>query len=324
MKILRTTCNPGAQISNLLHRKASSLRVACARRSTGAEQVARGPSRSAAAADLPCVKEDPSAGALRAAADRGRSAGRCWGTSFGAMVVCLLAISACSGAAEQDTNAVRLLQGTWRWNFTMPDGTTIRPKLKLSEENGQLTGTTNFRPGSDAAVTNLMIEGDQIRFRVVRQREGNEIVTAYTGTWTSNAIHGRIESNWAGDTQTFPWEAQRGNLGADGMWRWTNSFPGQGGFGRGGGRGFENRVELEQHGTQIRGKTAGRFGTPTEISNGVMTNGVIHFEIERNFGGNKILTSYEGTQKGDVIKGTMTREIEGEDVESEWEARRVD
>ena len=233
-------------------------------------------------------------------------------------------------AAAAETNTASPLLGTWRWNFTMPDGSAVHPKLKLKLDEGETKGTTSFRPGSETAITNLVIEGDQVRFRVVRQREGQDIVTVYSGAWTSNAIHGRIESNWAGENQSFPWEAYRANLGADGLWRWTNTFGGfGGGFGRGGGRGgggrgFETRVELEQHGTLVTGKTVSRFGNPVEITKGSITNGVIHFEIERVFGPNRFLTRYQGEQSGDAIKGTMSSEIDGEDREVEWEATRIE
>jgi len=238
-----------------------------------------------------------------------------------------------ASGAEGDAKTAPTLEGTWRWTFTMPDGTTTRPKLKFTVEEGQLFGTTSFRAGTEAPVTNILVNGDQLSFQVIRRRNGEDVMTTYNGTWSENAIKGKIESNWAGEKQAFDWIAERAHIGVEGVWRWTNSFwsgrgggggGGQGGRGGGRGRGFESRVELEQEGEKLTGKTIGsRFGN-APISNGSITNNEVYFEIERTFGEFKNVTKYQGKQTGDTIKGTMESEIEGEERVIDWEATRED
>ena len=248
-----------------------------------------------------------------------------------ALGLCLTLWILRAGAAEADGKTAPTLAGTWRWNFTMPDGTTVRPKLKLTVEGGQISGTTSFRSGSETPVTNVVVSDDRLSFEVIRRRNGEDIVTTYTGKWSDNVIKGKIESNWAGEKQSFNWEAQRAHLGIEGTWRWTNSF--FGGFGGGGaggrgpggrGRGFESRVELEQEGHKVTGKTVGRFGRPTPITKGSITNNEVYFEIERTFGESKIITRHHGKQDGDFIRGTMEQEFDGEDRTIDWEAERAD
>ena len=160
-------------------------------------------------------------------------------------------------------------------------------------------------------------------------------MTSYTGKWSEKTITGKIESNWAGEKQVFDWEAVRAHVGVEGVWKWTNSFfagfgggagraPGaRGGGGR--GRGFESRVELEQEGEKLTGKTVGaRFGRPAEVSNGSITNGEVYFEIERTFGETRSVTKYRGKQSGDTINGTMESEFDGEERVIDWEATRED
>jgi len=85
------------------------------------------------------------------------------------------------------------------------------------------------------------------------------------------------------------------------------------------------RVELEQEGERLAGKTVGsRLGRPTPISNGSITNNEVYFEIERTFGEIKSVTKYRGKQSGDTITGTMESEVEGEDRVIDWEATRED
>ena len=187
-------------------------------------------------------------------------------------------------------------------------------------------------------MTNLVVNGDQIRFQVIRRRAGQDVVTTYSGKWNEQAIQGKIESDWAGERQTFDWEATRAHHGVEGVWRWTNSlfgFGNRGGGGGGGGggrgpggrgRGFESRVELEQEGERITGKTVSSRG-PTgsvAITNGVFTNGFIYFEIERTIFETRSLTKHFGKVSGDTIKGTMESEVNGEDREIDWEATRMD
>src|SRR5688572_3943109 len=82
-----------------------------------------------------------------------------------------------SRAAEGDSTTAPTLEGTWRWTFTMPDGTITRPKLKFTVEEGQLSGTTSFRAGTETPVTNILVNGDRLNFQVIRRRNGEDVLT---------------------------------------------------------------------------------------------------------------------------------------------------
>lgn len=248
------------------------------------------------------------------------------------MACCVLLLQRGESADATDLKKAPTLEGSWRWNFVMPDGTTNRPKLRFTVTEGQLSGRTSFRAGAEVPVTNLTVNGDQVQFQVIRRRSDRDVVTTYSGRWNDQAIKGKIESDWAGEKQVFDWEATRAHHGVEGVWRWTNSF--FGGFGGGGGgggrgpggrgRGFESRVELEQDGERILGKTLSTRGPSVTITNGVLTNGVIYFEIERFIFETRSLTKYQGKVSGDLIKGTMESEVNGEDREIDWDATRAD
>ena len=51
---------------------------------------------------------------------------------------CLLSLTRLSAAEEESDKAVHPLDGSWRWTFTMPDGSTSRPKLVLEIKQGKL------------------------------------------------------------------------------------------------------------------------------------------------------------------------------------------
>src|SRR5262245_33328800 len=228
----------------------------------------------------------------------------------------LVILSSFAQAREEITKFAPSIDGTWRWTFAMPDGTTARPKLLLEMENGKLSGTSSFRAGSEVPITNVVFNGDLLRFQVMRNREGQEIVTTYTGKWSGKTIKGKVESNWAGEKRVYDWEAQRAHEGVEGTWRWPVTFR---------GRKFEMRVNLEQDGEIVTGYMPA-FGRrrKIEIKNGSFKDGEVYFEIERGAGEEKVVTAYKGKQTGDTIKGTIQTTIEGKEQKTEWLARRTE
>jgi hypothetical protein len=78
----------------------------------------------------------------------------------------VFAVARSSLAAEEQSQLAPALAGTWRWRFAMPDGSIIRPKLILKLEDGKIGGTTSFRSGTEASITNAALKGDELRFLV--------------------------------------------------------------------------------------------------------------------------------------------------------------
>jgi hypothetical protein len=97
---------------------------------------------------------------------------------------------------------------------------------------------------------------------------------------------------------------------ADVTGKWTFEQPG-----RGGGPGRPTTITLTANGAVLTGSVPGRGGRggggtpapPTEISNGKVDGDKISFEVKQSFGGNDIVTKYEGTVSGDELKLKITR-----------------
>lgn len=229
-------------------------------------------------------------------------------------------------AAEAVTNTpvTPMIEGVWRWDFTMPDGTTVKPRLMLTREQGDLVGTTSFRANSAAPITNLVFNGDILRFQVVRPREDKNVTTTYTGRWHGKTIDGKIESDWAGAKQIYDWKAEQTDAGVGGTWRWTVKF---------GGREFETRLDLTQAGDTLKGIVPGRGGRGgrggRSITNGTIKNGEVYFELANpggfgrgNRGGNNPPPKYRGVQHGDIIRGTLITTTNTVERQTKWEAHR--
>jgi hypothetical protein len=176
--------------------------------------------------------------------------------------------------------------------------------------------TTSFRSGTETSITNAILRGDELS-QVGLQARGprNHHHLHRQMEWES--IKGKVESNWAGDKQTYDWEAQRAHEGAEGTWKWPVTLR---------GRKFEARVDLEQDGEILTGSMPvfGRGRRKIEIKNGSIKNGEIYFEVERGPADNKVISIYTGKQTGDKIKGTIETTVDGEERKSDWDAKRAD
>lgn len=215
-----------------------------------------------------------------------------------------------------------MLEGVWRWDFTMPDGTTVTPRLMLYRAGDALHGTTSFRPGSAAAITNVAFHGGLLRFQVIRAGINGPVTTTYTGQWRGANLTGKIESGSAGEKQTYDWHARQLHAGVGGTWRWTTKV---------GDREIETRVNLAQQGELVTGIAPGRDVRGGRggraVANGAFKNGEIYFELPafqsgRSRGANAPPGRYRGTQHGDLIQGTITSMTNNMEKSTPWEAHR--
>jgi len=228
-----------------------------------------------------------------------------------AVLAFLLLFQAASFAAEPPANPS--LEGTWKWTFTMPDGSQVTPRLDLKLADGKLAGATRFRAGSEMPITNLTVTGSAVSFEVVREREGAQVVTRYSGDWNGDSIKGKIVSNWTGSEETYDWEARR-VTDATGTWKWSANA---------GGRRIDSKLTLTQDGEKLTGKiTSGRGDA--DIKKGKIKKGDLSFEVERDRDGETLISRYYGKLTGNKIEGKMELNFTGEPRTNNWEAVRAD
>lgn len=113
------------------------------------------------------------------------------------------------GAAAQAASA----NGNWLWTTPGRNGGAERQSvLSLKVDGSTLAGKISS-PGrdgkpADASISNGKIDGDTISFDVVREANGNSIITSYKGTVSDSQITGKIESVRNGETQSRDWVAK--------------------------------------------------------------------------------------------------------------------
>ena len=99
--------------------------------------------------------------------------------------------------------------GSWNTALILPDGNRIEGTLKLKQDGDNLTGVT-VRNENETQIQDGKIAGDEITFKVIRDRDGRKVTAKYKGKITGDTIKGQVDSDWSGDWQTLDWEGTRG------------------------------------------------------------------------------------------------------------------
>ena len=106
-------------------------------------------------------------------------------------------------------DATRNLTGRWDSSFKRSDGGSMDTTLQLKQEGQKLTGSQSFND-NETEIRDGKVEGDQVTFRIVRERDGRTVTSKYRGTiQKDNSIKGQIESDWTGEVRKLEWEAKK-------------------------------------------------------------------------------------------------------------------
>ena len=109
--------------------------------------------------------------------------------------------------AKRDT-AKAVASGNWNTALILGDGNRIEGTLKLKQDGDKLTGVT-IRNENETQILDGKIAGDEITFKVIRDRDGRKVTAKYKGKINGDTVKGKVESDWSGDWQTLDWEGTR-------------------------------------------------------------------------------------------------------------------
>ena len=218
-------------------------------------------------------------------------------------------------ALGQTVAEKKRFESVWKWTFTMPDGGEVTPQLKFTVQGDKLTGTTRFRPGSDAPLANVLLKGDVVSFDVVREREGERIITHYRGTLSGHVIKGQIITKSGGAEQSYAWEARRVDS-VEGAWKWPTVVRNQP---------MDSKINLKLEDDRLTGKMTGVRGIDYDLHRGLFRDGQVSFETERiGRDGEKYTNRYYGKFSGDRIVGKMETSAAGAKHTNDWNAVRAE
>jgi hypothetical protein len=109
--------------------------------------------------------------------------------------------------AKRDTAKAAAASGNWNTVLILGDGNRIEGTLKLKQDADQLTGAM---VRNENEIQDGKIDGDEIIFKVIRDRDGRKVTAKYKGRISGDTINGKVESDWSGEWQTLDWEGTRG------------------------------------------------------------------------------------------------------------------
>ena len=98
--------------------------------------------------------------------------------------------------------------GKWTWKTNFGGNERVN-NLELKQEGEKLTGSMEGRNGAKIEIKEGKVNGSEISFVVVRERNGNEFKTTYKGKVDGDKITGTTTGNRGGQEQTREWIATR-------------------------------------------------------------------------------------------------------------------
>lgn len=126
----------------------------------------------------------------------------------------ILALGFLAQAKADDSKAEAKPAGSWSWTMRGRQGADQKVTAKFKVEGNKLTGTVTM-PGrngqsNETEIKDGKVNGEEISFNLVRERNGNSITTKYTGKISGDTIKGKMEYERNGEPTSRDWEAKRG------------------------------------------------------------------------------------------------------------------
>lgn len=209
--------------------------------------------------------------------------------------------------------------GTWKWSVTPPNGQPFEASLKLKLDGEKLSGTFIGRGGNESAIQDAKLSGEEISFKVVRERDGQKFVSDYHGKLSGDSIKGKIESDFNGQKRERDWDAKREGasltVSATGTWKWSIERD---------GNSLELTLKLKQDGEKLTGTSAWNNGNEVNIEDGTVKGDEVAFRVIRERDGRKITSKYRGKISGDAITGKVRTDFSGDEQEFDWAPKRTD
>lgn len=98
-------------------------------------------------------------------------------------------------------------EGNWRWEIGFGNFRSENT-ARLKIEGQKLTGKVKSRD-RETDIKDGKFKSGELSFTVVRERDGNEIVSYYRGKLDGDTIEGTVETEFGGNPRTNAWVATR-------------------------------------------------------------------------------------------------------------------
>ena len=189
--------------------------------------------------------------------------------------------------------------GNWAWTTRWGgDGEGFESKIAIKRDGDSLTGSYNGR-GGEAPISDAKIEGNVLSFNVTTESDRGTFTSSYRGEIDGDSFEPVVTMQFGEREFKRSVTAKRVLPTPEpvGVWKWTTRR------GRNGSE-TETRLSLKRSDDGQLAGTLSRGDSESPVGNVTLEGNDLTFTTKRSFGDRSITVRYQGTVRGDTIKGT--------------------
>ena len=203
--------------------------------------------------------------------------------------------------------------GTWRWKYDL-NGTTREDALSLFIEDGKVTGVFQGVSGKPINVKDAKLKDDQLSCTVEYTHEQQSVSLAFSGKIKKDDLDGTVAVSTDGGTEEYPWTPKRSVRLDDVIGQWNIVIDAD-------GNKLEPSIVITKSGDKLLGKYTVAEGTVVDATNLRIRENYLEFHMETTIQGRVIKADYSGRPYGNLIKGKIQYDLDGNEGEIEFSAK---
>jgi hypothetical protein len=204
--------------------------------------------------------------------------------------------------------------GTWRWKYDL-NGATREDALELFAEDGKVTGVFHGVSGKPINIKDAKLKEDQLSCNVEYTHEQQSVSLAFSGKTKKDDIEGTVVVSTDGGTKEYPWTPKRSVRLDDVVGEWNIVIDAD-------GNKLEPSIVITKSGDKLLGKYTVAEGTVVDATNLRIRENYLEFHMETTVQGRTIKADYSGRPYGNVIQGKIQYDLDGNEGEIEFSAKR--
>lgn len=208
------------------------------------------------------------------------------------------------------------LAGSWRITIPLEGGEKLQPTVRLKQEGEKVTGDYVGASGKEVPLAEVRFKDGTVSFQAPDRVEGDKITLHYQGKLTGDKITGTVKIDAGPQADSLKFQAERvkvSTASVAGTWQLKVTLKD--------GPTFEPTIKLTQTGSALSGTYQGEQGE-TAIRDALIFGDELTFEVTRDRAGKKYKLRYQGTVKGDAVKGLVEYTFDGMGGLLDFEGKR--
>jgi len=231
------------------------------------------------------------------------------------LTFCGLALINAGDLSAEDAKATVDPSGIWRWEHEQ-NGEVIKDVLKLTFDDSKLTGSYEGRIGP-YKIKNGKVAENKISFEFNAEVNETEVFVKFEGEIKGDEVNGSVHAEFDGESETFPWTAERGLKNEDVVGKWKLEVE------TSEGDIIEPVLTLKVEDGSIVGKIEipDRY-LELEVSEIKVKDQKLYLTISGDLDGRTLTSKYTLKPQGDKVSGKIAYDFDGETGELEVVGKR--